>query len=113
MDFVLFLDQPLGGVFPIAGFSRYPKANIPRYIDISFNIVLNNWQGQRSFQLVIKAIKEYQEIVTIQKDNRFYKCLIESQENGVLINRSNERLKFDLNSLGSPSKITLTNSFTL
>ena len=30
LDFVLFLDQPLGGVFPIAGFSRHPKIEIPR-----------------------------------------------------------------------------------
>ena len=31
LDFALFLDQPLGGVFPIAGFSRHPKIGIPRY----------------------------------------------------------------------------------
>ena len=31
IDFALFLDQPLGGVFPIAGFSRYPKIEIPRF----------------------------------------------------------------------------------
>ena len=30
LDFALFLDQPLGGVFPIAGFSRHPKIEIPR-----------------------------------------------------------------------------------
>ena len=30
-DFVLFLTEPLGGIFPIAGFFRYPKSVIPRY----------------------------------------------------------------------------------
>jgi phospholipase/carboxylesterase len=29
-DFALFLDQPLGGVFPIAGFSRQPNEEVPR-----------------------------------------------------------------------------------
>ena len=31
LDFVLFLDQPLGGVFPIAGFLRQPKVDIERF----------------------------------------------------------------------------------
>ena len=31
LDFALFLDRPLGGVFPIAGFSRHPKVEVPRY----------------------------------------------------------------------------------
>ena len=30
LDFALFLDQTLGGVFSIAGFLRYPKAEVPR-----------------------------------------------------------------------------------
>ena len=30
LDFALFLNQPLGGVFPIAGFSRHPNIEIPR-----------------------------------------------------------------------------------
>ena len=30
-DFTLLLNQPLGGVFPIAGFTRHPNATIPRY----------------------------------------------------------------------------------
>ena len=30
IDFVLFLDKPLGGVFSIAGFSRYLKVEVPR-----------------------------------------------------------------------------------
>lgn len=31
LDFVLFLDQPLGGVFPICGFLRQPKVELERY----------------------------------------------------------------------------------
>ena len=31
IDFALFLDQPLGGIFPIAGFSHHPKVETPRY----------------------------------------------------------------------------------
>lgn len=31
LDFVLFLDQSLGGVFPIAGFLRQPKEKIKRF----------------------------------------------------------------------------------
>ena len=30
LDFALFLDKPIGGFFPIAGFTRYPKVVIPR-----------------------------------------------------------------------------------
>ena len=31
LDFALFLDQPLGGIFSIAGFMRHPKENVSRY----------------------------------------------------------------------------------
>ena len=31
LDFVLFLDQPLGGVFPICGFLRQPKVEMERF----------------------------------------------------------------------------------
>ena len=31
LDFVLFLNQPLGGVFPIAGFLRQPEIDIKRF----------------------------------------------------------------------------------
>ena len=31
LDFVLFLDQPLGGVFPICGFLRQPKVELERF----------------------------------------------------------------------------------
>ena len=30
-DFILYLDQPLGGVFPICGFLRHPKMEIARF----------------------------------------------------------------------------------
>ena len=31
LDFALFLDKALGGIFSIAGFLRHPKAEISRY----------------------------------------------------------------------------------
>ena len=31
LDFILFLDQPLGGVFPICGFLRQPKVVLERF----------------------------------------------------------------------------------
>ena len=31
IDFALFLDQPLGGVFSISGFSRHPKEELSRF----------------------------------------------------------------------------------
>ena len=31
LDFILFLDQPLGGVFPICGFLRQPKVELERF----------------------------------------------------------------------------------
>ena len=31
LDFVLYLDQPLGGVFPICGFMRQPKIELERF----------------------------------------------------------------------------------
>ena len=37
LDFVLFLDQPLGGVFPIAGFLRQPEKDIERFHPCQLN----------------------------------------------------------------------------
>tara|TARA_B100000315_G_scaffold218274_1_gene219452 strand:+ start:100 stop:720 length:621 start_codon:yes stop_codon:yes gene_type:complete len=55
IDFVLFLDQTLGGVFPIAGFSRNPKAVIPRCHPCQKKIPILIAHGRDDDQVPIRA----------------------------------------------------------
>ena len=54
-DFALFLDQPLGGVFPIAGFSRHPKVEIPRFHPCQKNTLILISHGEDDDQVSARA----------------------------------------------------------
>ena len=56
-DFVLFLDQPLGGVFPIAGFLRQPKMNMDRFHPCQKNTPIIIAHGKEDDQVPVRASK--------------------------------------------------------
>ena len=55
IDFVLFLTKPLGGVFPIAGFSRHPKVKIPRCHPCQKNTQIIIAHGRDDKQVPVSA----------------------------------------------------------
>ena len=57
LEFALFLDQPLGGVFPIAGFSRHSKEEIPRYHSCQQRTPIMISHGKEDDQVPVKASK--------------------------------------------------------
>ncbi|WP_320667691.1 single-stranded-DNA-specific exonuclease RecJ [Prochlorococcus sp. MIT 1307] len=78
---------------------RAPKnIKLPQYIDIAYHISINEWQGKKSFQLEIRSIREFNEIISIKRKDRIYKCFIRHNKEVVLSNETNEELVFLLNS---------------
>ena len=57
IDFALFLNQPLGGVFPIAGFSRHPKVEVPRCHPCQKNTPIIIAHGKDDDQVPVRASK--------------------------------------------------------
>ena len=57
LDFVLFLDQTLGGVFPICGFLRHPKATVSRYHSCQKNSPILIAHGKDDAQVPVRASK--------------------------------------------------------
>ena len=57
IDFVLFLNQTLGGIFPIAGFSRYPKKEKPRFHLSQKNTPILISHGRKDKQVPVRASK--------------------------------------------------------
>ena len=55
IDFALFLDQPLGGVFSIAGFSRHPKQQNLRYHPCQQNTPILIAHGKQDDQVPVRA----------------------------------------------------------
>ena len=55
IDFALFLDQPLGGIFPIAGFSRYQKAEVPRCHPCQKKVPIVIAHGKDDDQVPVRA----------------------------------------------------------
>ena len=57
IDFALFLNHPLGGVFPIAGFSRHPKVEVPRCHPCQKNTPIIIAHGKDDDQVPVRASK--------------------------------------------------------
>ena len=57
IDFALFLDQPLGGVFPIAGFSRHQKVEVPRCHPCQKKIPILIAHGKDDEQVPVRSSK--------------------------------------------------------
>ena len=56
-DFVLFLTEPLGGIFPISGFFRHPKSAIPRYHPSQKKTPILISHGEEDDQVPVEASK--------------------------------------------------------
>jgi len=56
-DFILYLDQPLGGVFPICGFLRQPKMDIERFHPCQKNTPILIGHGKDDDKVPVKASK--------------------------------------------------------
>ena len=57
LDFVLFLDQPLGGVFPIAGFLRQPERDIERFHPCQLNTPILIGHGRNDDKVPVQSSK--------------------------------------------------------
>jgi len=55
LDFVLFLDQSLGGIFPICGFLRKPKIDIKRFHPSQKNTPILIGHGKDDDQVPVEA----------------------------------------------------------
>ena len=63
LDFALFLDQPLGGVFPIAGFSRHAKIEVQRCHPCQKNTPIIIAHGKDDDQVPVSASENvYQQL---------------------------------------------------
>ena len=69
LDFVLFLDQPLGGVFPIAGFLRQPKMDIERYHPCQKNTPILIGHGKDDDKVPVKASENAYRLLIKQEAN--------------------------------------------
>ena len=55
LEFALFLDQPLGGIFSISGFLRHPKENVSRYHPSQKNSPILIAHGKDDDQVPVSA----------------------------------------------------------
>jgi len=69
LDFVLFLDQPLGGVFPIAGFLRQPKMDIERFHPCQKNTPILIGHGKDDDKVPVKASENAYHLLIKQEAN--------------------------------------------
>ena len=69
LDFVLFLDQPLGGVFPICGFLRQPKMDIERFHPSQKNTPILIGHGKDDDKVPVKASENAYRLLKKQKAN--------------------------------------------
>ena len=69
LDFVLFLDQPLGGVFPIAGFLRQPKMDIERFHPCQKNTPILIGHGKDDNKVPVKASENAYRLLIKQEAN--------------------------------------------
>ena len=68
-DFILYLDQPLGGVFPICGFLRQPKMDIERFHPSQKNTPILIGHGKDDDKVPVKASKNAYRLLKKQEAN--------------------------------------------
>jgi phospholipase/carboxylesterase len=68
-DFILYLDQPLGGVFPICGFLRQPKLDIERFHPNQKNTPILIGHGKDDDKVPVKASENAYHFLKKQKAN--------------------------------------------
>ena len=69
LDFVLFLDQSLGGVFPICGFLRQPKEEIDRFHPSQKNTPILIGHGKNDDKVPVKASENAYRLLKKQEAN--------------------------------------------
>jgi len=69
LDFVLFLDQPLGGVFPIAGFLHKPKIDMERFHPCQKNTPILIGHGRNDDKIPVEASKNAYDLLKEQGAN--------------------------------------------
>ena len=69
LDFVLYLDQSLGGVFPICGFLRQPKVEIDRFHPSQKNTPILIGHGKDDDKVPVKASENAYSLLKKQKAN--------------------------------------------
>ena len=68
-DFVLYLDQPLGGVFPICGFLRQPKIEIERFHPSQKNTPILIGHGKDDDKVPVNASENAYRLLKKQEAN--------------------------------------------
>jgi len=68
-DFILYLDQPLGGVFPICGFLRQPKMDIERFHPSQKNTPILIGHGKDDDKVPVKASENAYRLLKKQEAN--------------------------------------------
>ena len=68
-DFVLYLDQSLGGVFPICGFLRQPKIDIKRFHPCQKNTPILIGHGKDDDKVPVKASENAYRLLKKQEAN--------------------------------------------
>ena len=69
LDFVLYLDQPLGGVFPICGFMRQPKMNMARFHSCQKNTPILIGHGKDDDKVPVEASENAYRLLKKQEAN--------------------------------------------
>ena len=69
LDFVLYLDQPLGGVFPICGFLRQPKKEIARFHPSQKKTPILIGHGMDDDQVPVKSSENAYHLLKMQDAN--------------------------------------------
>ena len=69
LDFVLFLDHPLGGIFPICGFLRQPEKEVGRYHPCQKNTPVLIGHGRDDDKVPMKASENAYRILKKQGAN--------------------------------------------
>ena len=69
LDFVLFLDQPLGGIFPIAGFLRQPNMDMERFHPCQKNTPILIGHGKDDDKVPVKASQNAYRLLKKQEAN--------------------------------------------
>ena len=69
LDFILFLDQPLGGVFAIAGFLRQPEKDIERFHPCQLNTPILIGHGKNDDRVPVSASENAYRLLKNEKAN--------------------------------------------
>jgi len=75
------------------------KVDIPKVIDIVYNLKLNKWGKQKKLQLNLIDYRKYSERIVINKSGRKYTCYLNMDRSINILNQGNESItgNYDVN----------------